>query len=303
MGDLGVRSGGRGPTSEGPADAGIVDLLGRLDDAPPDPRSLYYRWESEQWEAGALAFAKDRSSWSALAEDERASMGVLLGCFLVPSGRIGDLLVPFVDAVPSEEEQVFLTSQLVDEARAVVFCDRLSSELPGDDSGSVTALIRTNDQLGTLLDLVAPRADEVRVDRNPGPALFEGLLLLNVLLDGVLAASSLRRLGPWLEERGGFPGLLTGLSGLARDTTRHAHFGIRLLQEALADVSRSKSADASKIEATIEEALPSVQGVVNEAAARSNDFSGLPFGEAELSVDTMECLALRIQDIGIDLPA
>jgi hypothetical protein len=41
---------------------------------------------------------------------------------------------------------------------------------------------------------------------------------------------------------------------------------------------------------------------VSEAARFSNDFSGLPFGEEELAAETLECLALRIQDIGLDMP-
>ncbi len=296
MTGLEQRSAGEAPEGE------IVAALRCLDDPAPDPRSLYYKWESEQWEAGALTFAKDRSTWHGLEDDERASVGGLLGCFLVPEGRVTDLLVPFVDAVSSEEEQVFLTSQLVDEARAVVFCERLEAELTMDDTPG-RGLVHDNGHLERLLLLASPRADQVRLDRKAGPALFEGLLVLSILLDGVLAAPVLRRLGSWMEDRGGFPGTTGGMLGLARDTCRHAHFAIGLLSGALADASLATSAEATSIEALIVEALPLVQGVVNEAAAATNDFSGLPFGDRELSFDTMDCLALRMQDIGIDLPA
>lgn len=285
----------------GSAEPSVVEVLGRLDEAAPGPRSLYYRWETEQWEAGALVFAKDRATWRGLDADRRTSIVAALGCFLVPDGRAGDLLVPFVDAVPNEEEQVFLTSQLADEARAVVFCDRLTEEIFRTDQDR-DARFRPNDCLRRLLDLAEPRADEVRVGRNAGPALHEGLLILGVILDGVLAPAIQRRLGKWLEEDGGFPGLTEGMRSLARDTSRHAHFSIRLLQEALGDDALDERASAPGIEALIEEALPLVRGVVDEAARMSNDFSGLPFGDAELSMEAMDCLALRMQDIGIDLP-
>lgn len=284
------------------ADKGIVEVLQRLDEPAPGPRSLYYRWETEQWEAGALAFAHDRASWEALEDDQRRSILAGLACFLVPDGRVSDLLVPFVDAVPSEEEQVFLTSQLVDEARAVVFSDRLRTEIfeQGEDT---SAWLRPNQHLGRLLDLAEPRADEVRVQREAGPSLHEGLLILGVIVNGVIAPTLLRRLGRWLEDEGGWPGITEGLRGLGQDTSRHAHFAVRLLQEALADDARDENPSAPGIEALIEEALPILRGVVDEAAEASNDFSGLPFGDDELSAETMDCLALRMQDIGIDLPA
>ena len=283
------------------APGSVTEALRRLDQAPPGPRSLYYRWESEQWEAGALGLTTDRSSWATLAEDAQGSILAALGCFLVPDGRVGELLVPFVDAVPSEEEQVFLTSQLVDEARAVVFCDRLRSEVVEEAAGARVRW-RPNDRLGRLLDLVEPRAADVRVSRESGPVLHEGLLLLGVILSGVLAPAFQRRLGTWVEENGGFPGVAAGLRSLALDTTRHTHFAVRLLQEAIADDARDEKASAPALEACIEEALPLIRGIVSEGARASNDFSGLPFGEEDLGPETMDCLALRMQDIGLDLP-
>ena len=281
--------------------APVEEILRRLDEAPPPPRDLYYRWETEQWEAGALSFARDRATWRALDRDQRTSIAALLGCFLVPDGRVGDLLVPFVDAVATEEQQVFLTSQLVDEARAVVFCDRLRSEVFDTDENASTRL-RANDGVARLLDLVQPRAEAVRAERRPGAALHEGLLLLSVILEGVVAPTIQRRLGSWVEDHDGLPDLATGLRSLARDTLRHVHFAVGLIQEALGDDARDEDAIAPAVEALIEEAVPLVRAVVDDAARASNDFSGLPLAEQQLTADAMDCLALRMQDIGLDLP-
>ena len=136
--------------------------------------------------------------------------------------------------------------------------------------------------------------------RNEGRALYEGLLLLSVLHKGVTAPSVQRRVVPWLQDAR-LPGTAAGATALARDATRHALFGVRCLQQAVARTDEGATS-ASDVEALIEEALPILQGVVNEAAAQSNDFEGLSFGGEELSSETMECLARRIQDIGIDLP-
>lgn len=288
------------PTSR-MTDETIAETLSRLDDAPPGPRSLYYRWETEQWEAGALSFARDRTGWRSLAEDQRTSLLASLACFLVPDGRSNDLLVPFVDAVATEEQQVFLTSQLVDEARAVVFFDRFRTEVV-ETTESSSERARRNDGLARLLDLAGSRADDVRVARHPGPALHEGLLLLSVILQGVIAPTIQRRFGAWLEEDGSLPDLTAGIGFLARDTLRHAHFAVGLLQVALADDARDERASAPGVEELIEQAVPIVRAILDDAARASNDFSGLPYGERDLTAEAMDCLALRMQDIGIDLP-
>lgn len=279
----------------------IAEVLNRLDERPPDPRALYYRWETEQWEAGALSFARDRSSWAALEPDRRASLVASLAGFIEPSGRVGDLLVPFVDAVASEEEQVFLTSQLVDEARAVVFCERFRTEVL-EAEGAAAERMHPNDGVSRLLGLAEPRADAVRIERKPGTALYEGLLILSVVRAGVIAPTFQRRLGTWLEDQAGFPDLTVGIRFLAHDAARHTQFAVRLLQQALGDDARTETTDSAGIEALVEEAIPAVREVVDAAARVSNDFSGLPYDERELTSDMMDCIALRVQDIGLDLP-
>lgn len=283
----------------------VERVLKSLEAPAPDPRALYYRWEREQWEAGALDLEPDHALWRGLGDPTRLSVLAALSFFLVPDGRLTEVLVPFVDAVPTEEEQVFLTSQLVDEARAVVFCERLLDEMvtpePGSSSRAETAL--RNGRVGALLDLASSRADEVRVARAEGRPLYEGLLLLGVLHKGVIAPPVQRRLVPWLQDAG-LPGTAAGVTALARDGTRHALFAMRSLQQVFArsQGGRKAATSASDLEALIEEALPVLQGVVDEGAAQSNDFDGLPFGDEELTTETMECLARRMQDIGIDLP-
>ena len=298
---------GPGPAGDAAAtaleDEPIDAVLSRLDAPPPDPRSLYYRWEREQWEAGALDLSTDRSAWRELDPATRTSVLATLSCVLIPDGRVTELLVPFVDAVASEEEQVFLTSQLVDEARAVVLADRFFEEVvqgkgPGESSDGVEPSVGLpNEHVDELLTLVRPHAESVRVDRAPSDDLYAGLLLLSVVLEGVIVVSAGRLLGRWLEQEAGLDGLRAGIVSLIRDVTRHILFAVRLLQSA-----REPETDLAALEATIEGALPSVRGVIEEAGGVSADFAGLPFTAAELSSEAMDCLARRIHDVGIDLP-
>lgn len=281
----------------------IDDVLAVLDQPPPGPRDLYYRWEREQWEAGAVDLSSDRAAWPDFDPAARTSVLAALSCILVPDGRVTELLVPFVDAVASEEEQVFLTSQLVDEARAVVLADRFFDEVvQGKPSADIKDRVEPsigldNPRLRELLSLVSPRAEAVRVDRLPFPDLHAGLLLLNVVLEGVVLIAVSRPLCRWLEQDSRLDGLRVGLVNLGRDVTRHVLFAEHLLQNA-----DRPEADFASLEAVIEEVLPVVRGIVEDASTASNDFAGLPLSKEDLSTETMECLARRMQDVGIDLP-
>lgn len=291
-------------SSAAPEDVTSIDeALAALDQPPPGPRDLYYRWEREQWEAGSIDFAPDRTAWPALDPATRTSILSALSCVFVPDGRVTELLVPFVDAVASEEEQVFLTSQLVDEARAVVLADRFFEEVvQGKDGAEKKDAIEptiglSNDRLTQLLGLVVPHAEAVRVERKPSSDLHAGLLLLDVVFEGVVVVAVVRRFCDWLEHDAGLPGLRRGLSNFGRDVTRHVLFTEHLLQNA-----DDPEVDFAALEGLIEQTLPVVRGVIDDAAEESNDFAGLPLTNEELSTETMECLARRVQDVGIDLP-
>ena len=267
------------------------EVLALIEKQPPDARTLYYRWEKEQWEASVIDLTRDAEDWAAMDEFTRKSLSAAVACVLPPGERLGTLLVPYVDAVDSEEQQVFLTSQLVDQARGVVFGARVTSELG--------MTLESNEGIDEILDLVQRRGDEVRVKREQSEALYEGMLIHNLVYEGVISAAFLGGVGRYLEESAVLPGLKTGLLALARDLTRHVLFAIRLLQEA---IDRDRGSDAGAIESAVEIALPLVNRSINAAASSTNDFAGLPFGDDDLSTNALETFARRMQDIGIDLP-
>src|SRR5688500_17842682 len=150
-------------------DVPIDDVIAIMDRAAPDYRALYYRWESQQWEAGAIDFAEDRAQWAELPADLKRSFLWGLSSFYVGEEQVTHTLVPFVDAAPTEEQQVFLSTQLVDEARHTVFFDRFYSEALDEQGTDMKSRLeaqaeRLNDGCRTLLlDMLPDRSQPIRI--------------------------------------------------------------------------------------------------------------------------------------------
>src|SRR5437660_12009692 len=106
-------------------DQGLVHL--------PTYRELYYRWERQQWRAQDLDFSADRKQWEAMSPEERTMRMYGLSSFFQGEACVTDTLAPYVTAMPDEEMRIFLTTQLVDEARHTVFFARFFNEVLGID--------------------------------------------------------------------------------------------------------------------------------------------------------------------------
>src|SRR5947208_13499025 len=83
----------------------------------PSYRELYYRWERQQWQAQEIDFIADRIQWEDMSDEERETHIGALASFFQGEASVTDTLGPYVMAVPDEEMRIFLTTQLVDEAR------------------------------------------------------------------------------------------------------------------------------------------------------------------------------------------
>src|SRR6516225_5869649 len=106
-------------------DEGLVHL--------PPYRELYYRWERQQWRAQDIDFSGDRMQWEGMSEDEHRMRLYALSAFFQGEACVTDTLGPYIIAMPGEEMRIFLTTQLVDEARHTVFFARFFKEVLGVD--------------------------------------------------------------------------------------------------------------------------------------------------------------------------
>src|ERR1700712_2631079 len=91
------------------ADSGQVNLLSYS--------QLYQLWERQQWKTQDLDFTKDREDWHNFPEEERFQRMYGLSSFFIGEQRVAEELGPMMRAAPTEDQKVFLCTQIADEAR------------------------------------------------------------------------------------------------------------------------------------------------------------------------------------------
>src|SRR5712692_1538153 len=95
----------------------IDDGLNRL----PSYTDLYHKWERQQWAVQDLDFTIDKQHWAADAHPMMRQQRMLgYVAFFVGEIEVTDTLAPYIAAMPRLDQRIFLTTQLVDEARHVV---------------------------------------------------------------------------------------------------------------------------------------------------------------------------------------
>lgn len=272
----------------------------------PDYRELYYRWEHEQWSAGEIDLSADRRQWTEdFTPQLRRSFLWQLSSFCMGDEHLSNTLVPFVDAAPTEEQQVFLTTQLVDEARHAVFFDRLYSEVfeePGTDMETriEAQMERLNDGFRVLLLEMLPETSErVRRDGTDMDALVEGVVLYHLVIEATLALTGQRFLLDHISERDLLPGFRQGFTAIARDKSRHESFGVKFLKEMVTDDRHF----ADVIEAALGRIVPISLSAFEPPGGDMSYFEPVPYGSEDLTAYALSSLRKRLKVIGVELAA
>src|SRR5213593_1026395 len=95
------------------------------------PQQLYELWERQQWLSQELDFSQDKRDWTSLTEEERDWFVWGMSAFFVGEERVTTQFSGLVMAYEDEQEEAFLTTQQVDEARHMQFFDRFYREVVG----------------------------------------------------------------------------------------------------------------------------------------------------------------------------
>lgn len=289
-------------------DIRIDDVLDFIDhglESMPSYMDLYRRWEQQQWAVGDLDFTPDRQVWLQASELEREA--TLWGRRLFFNGeeRVTATLAPFVWAAPRPEIEIFLSTQMVDEARHTVFFDRWWREVVGTDAADMASLLeRVRPQVSEGYDtLFYDRLPSVarRLATAPGDrdAFVEGVTVYHLVIEGTLALTGQRfELEALRQEGYTHLGFYQGFTAVARDESRHVNFGIKVLQEA---VREDPARFAPLIQRTLVECLPLIAGTIHPPDPRYLTEFG--HSEDELLQFAMTSLNKRLRAIGINLAA
>lgn len=287
-------------------DIPIDDVLDIMDRPAPDYRQLYYRWERQQWEAGAIDFTEDRRQWAEdLSPELKRSFLWGLSSFYVGEEQVTNTLVPFVDAAPSEEQQVFLTTQLADEARHTVFFDRFYSEALDEQGTDMRTRLeaqteRLNDGFRTLLlEMLPAAAERIRAEPKNLDRLVEGIVLYHLVIEATLALTGQRFLLDFARSQDLLPGFRQGFTAVARDESRHVTFGVRFLQEMVATDKRF----GGVIQRALAEIIPVSLSVIEPPGGDMSYFEPLPYGPEDLVTFALNSLTKRMKVIGVELPS
>jgi len=203
----------------------------------PSYRELYYRWERQQWSTQDLDFLSDRIQWEDLLPEEQKSFITALATFYQGEACVTDALGPYVLAVPDEEMRIFLTTQLVDEARHTVFFDCVFKDVLEIDHGrleDMLAMTRPYMNKGAqfiLLDSLSDIAERLRNNPRDLRLLTEGIVLYHLVVEGMMGLAGQKTLLDQYRQENIFPVIRAGLMAVTRDESRHVLFGVRFLRD------------------------------------------------------------------------
>ena len=202
----------------------------------PSYMDLYFKWERQNWSVQELDFAADREQWKQEAPDlvrEQRMAGY--NGFFIGEIDVANTLAPYINAMPRLDQRVFLTTQLVDEARHVVFFDKWFREVLGQDVKMIGDQMNEYERrpFGKLIfeDMLPDISRGLTKHPEDIMLLIDGVTLYHIVIEGALAlAGQTRMLGSY-KKANLFPGFVLGFTAVSRDESRHVLFGVKFLYD------------------------------------------------------------------------
>src|SRR6201985_41241 len=234
---------------------------------------LYDLWERQQWQTQELDFSQDREDWhERIPEEERFQRMYGLSSFFIGEQKVAEELGPIMRAAPTEDQKIFLCTQIADEARHVRFFERFYREVGVLQSDSLSEMLsetsaHLNAKFGALFDgMLKERTDRLSAEPEDTEALVEAVTLYHMVIEGMLALTGQHFIMDYNEREGTLPAFVEGFSNVARDEHRHVAFGSVFLREKAREDDRYKRA----IQRTLEQALPLADGVLQPPWAQGD---------------------------------
>src|SRR5881396_1181092 len=253
-------------------DIRIDDVLSFIDrgiEKMPSYMDLYRRWESQQWSVGDIDFSLDRQDWLEASDLDRKATLWSHRLFFNGEERVTATLAPFVWAAPTPEIEVFLSTQMVDEARHTVFFEKWWREVCGTDARDMTQLLKeirpeANEGYNTLFyDRLPSTAQRLASNPKDFDAFVEGVTLYHIVIEATIALTGQR----------------FELEAMREDAKRYAPL----------------------IQKTIVECLPLISGTLDPPDPRFVTDYG--HTESEIVQFAVDSLNKRLRAIGINLAA
>ena len=269
------------------------------------PQQLYELWERQQWLSQEIDFSQDKADWANLTDEEREWFVWGMSAFFLGEERVTTQFSGLVMAYENEQEEAFLTTQQVDEARHMQFFDRFYSEVVGMADAVIQerlAKVRenVNDAFVKLFDEALVEAGRRLIDDPTSvEAKVEFITAYHMVIEGTLALTGQWTITDYWEKTGKMPGFLEGFKNVARDEHRHVAYGTWYLKQACAQ----NEAAADRVRATLQELLPIASGVLVPPGQDPNDWELLGYTSEQVNKFAFTALTRRLKVIGVSLVA
>ncbi|MCA1840379.1 MAG: ribonucleotide-diphosphate reductase subunit beta [Actinomycetota bacterium] len=221
------------------ADVDIDDVYEHMDHLlreRPSPLALYDRWEAQNWRVSDLDFTEDTQHWGFLMPELQDYLLTIFTEFFLGEQAVTDTLAPLIIGAPDADSRVFLSTQIVDEARHTVFFKRFFAEVLNVSGGLNAALaaVRPGAVEGWKkifdVDLVEA-TDRVRLHPEDREAWVRGITVYHFVVEGMLALTGQKYLVRVFRNLGMLPGFRAGFTAVARDESRHVNYGVGAIRE------------------------------------------------------------------------
>jgi ribonucleoside-diphosphate reductase beta chain len=266
---------------------------------------LYALWERQNWKAHEIDFTVDKQQWLTTPSEGQLDTMWSLSSFYIGEERVAADLAPFVLAAPSGEIEIFLTTQLVDEARHAAFFDRFMAEVmalePDDIRGRLAQMeegmlpawqVVFDDQLRGVARRLLERPDDLDL-------FVEGIVTYHLVIEGVLAMTGQHQILKYLETHDLYPGFREGFSRVEQDEHRHIAFGVKFLKDACEAEPRYKELIRQKIS----ELVPVACHVfVPPGTEDPSDFVSYDYHSSEIYGFAYRALKRRLAVVGVETP-
>jgi ribonucleoside-diphosphate reductase beta chain len=268
------------------------------------PQQLYELWERQQWQSQAIDLERDKEQWAELSDADKDEHLWGLSSFFVGEERVTTQFSGLVMAYEDEQEEAFLTTQQVDEARHMQFFDRYYREVMGLDQDLIQerlAFVR-KDVTDAFVELFDNRLVEMgqRLIADPSDleAKVDFVTTYHMVIEGTLALTGQHFMLDYYEKQDLLPGFAEGFANIARDEHRHVAYGTWFLQQKCADPAMRE-----RVQRTIAELLPMAAGVlVPKGYEVGDDYEFFGYTSQQQAEFAYSALSRRLKVIGVGLP-
>jgi ribonucleoside-diphosphate reductase beta chain len=271
-----------------------------------NPQELYGLWERQNWISQEIDFGRDLEDWRNLNDEEREWAVWSLSSFFIGEERVTTQFSGLVMAYEDEQEEAFLTTQQVDEARHMQFFDRFYREVIGLEEPDIEgrlARVREdlNDAFVELFDRALVEAGQRLIqDPSDTDAKVDFITTYHMVIEGTLALTGQHFITKYWEDNDLMPGFVEGFNRVARDEHRHVAYGTSYLKRACGDDERL----ADRMRAKLAELLPVANGVlVPKGQDPNEEWEMLGYTSAEIHEFAFNALTRRLKAIGVPLSA